>query len=497
VCLGAGYPAHDATFCSKNCFVTSWKEHSKRHVNARKLSNVSEVLSSPPNELEEAGGIIVKTTDGNDWVPVGEEKIYTPTSADIGYRLRIDISAYSVADNTLVAGPIALHTEPVLAAPRKSAFKRVLQTIPHERTVTSGSVRFRIVSYNILAEKYATKQAYPYCDSWNLQWPYRRKILFEELEEIQGDIVCLQEVQGDHFETDINPFMNSLGYDGIYKQKSIAVQFGKIDGCATFWKKNKFSMSEQYGLEFNDLALNEANSLGFDESEARRYMNRLNRDNIAQIVVLESLSRPANSRGRALLCIVNTHIYSNNHQADVKLWQTMNLIREVQQFVTPRDLALMICGDFNSEPTSAVYEFLMNRQIINNHAELITGDRRMQILPDLSSIVHGLELGSAMSSGSGYEPQFTNYTAAFKGCLDYIFYSPGRLKILAVSSLPDENDLKPFSGEGLPCACYPSDHMWLSCDVAMVGSGSILNGDMGMGMGHGSGKMKMGGRGHK
>lgn len=71
-------------------------------------------------------------------------------------------------------------------------------------------------------------QAYPYCDSWNLQWPYRRKILFEELEEIQGDIVCLQEVQGDHFETDINPFMNSLGYDGIYKQKNIAVQFGKV-----------------------------------------------------------------------------------------------------------------------------------------------------------------------------------------------------------------------------------------------------------------------------
>lgn len=260
-------------------------------------------------------------------------------------------------------------------------------------------------------------------------------------------------------------------------------------------------MTEQYGLEFNNLALQEASNLGFDESDARRYMNRLNRDNIAQIVVLESLSRPANSRGRPLLCVVNTHIYSNNQQADVKLWQTMNLIREVQQFVTARDLALMICGDFNSEPNSAVYEFVMNRQIITEHAELSTGDRRMQILPDLNSIVHGLELGSAMNTVFGCEPQFTNYTAAFKGCLDYIFYTPGRLKILAVSNLPGENDLKPVAGEGLPCACYPSDHVWLSCDVAMVlsGSGSILNGDMGMNMNmnHGGGKMKMGGRGHK
>jgi mRNA deadenylase 3'-5' endonuclease subunit Ccr4 len=55
---------------------------------------------------------------------------------------------------------------------------------------------------------------------WNLSWPYRRKILFEELEDIQGDIVCLQEVQADHFEMDVNPYMISLGYDGIYKTKS-------------------------------------------------------------------------------------------------------------------------------------------------------------------------------------------------------------------------------------------------------------------------------------
>lgn len=65
---------------------------------------------------------------------------------------------------------------------------------------------------------------------WNLSWPFRRKILFEELEDVQGDIVCLQEVQADHFEQDINPFMASLGYDGIYKTKSREYmgQYGKV-----------------------------------------------------------------------------------------------------------------------------------------------------------------------------------------------------------------------------------------------------------------------------
>lgn len=72
------------------------------------------------------------------------------------------------------------------------------------------------------------KKAYPYCDSWSLSWPFRRKIIFEELEEIAGDIVCLQEVQADHYESDINPFMSQLGYDGIYKQKSHLATYGKV-----------------------------------------------------------------------------------------------------------------------------------------------------------------------------------------------------------------------------------------------------------------------------
>lgn len=65
---------------------------------------------------------------------------------------------------------------------------------------------------------------------WNLAWPYRRKLIFEELEEAQGDIVCLQEVQADHYESDINPFMQQLGYDGIYKGKSrdFVGQYGKV-----------------------------------------------------------------------------------------------------------------------------------------------------------------------------------------------------------------------------------------------------------------------------
>ncbi len=84
----------------------------------------------------------------------------------------------------------------------------------------SASIRFRVVSYNVLSEIYATKQAYPYCDAWNLSWPYRRKVMLAELEEAQGDVVCLQEVQADHYEAHMLPMMKDLGYDGLFKPKS-------------------------------------------------------------------------------------------------------------------------------------------------------------------------------------------------------------------------------------------------------------------------------------
>lgn len=91
-------------------------------------------------------------------------------------------------------------------------------------------------------------------------------------------------------------------------------------------------------------------------------MNRLSRDNVAQIVVLEAL-RPVRPgvppAARSNICIANTHLYSNVQRADVKLWQTVNLLRELRQFVAQRDVPLLLCGDLNSDPDSAVYEYLM------------------------------------------------------------------------------------------------------------------------------------------
>lgn len=251
--------------------------------------------------------------------------------------------------------------------------------------------------------------------------------------------------------------------------------------------------------------------LGLDDGEARKFMNRLHRDNVAQIIILEALRpvrpgmSPNSARNSNHICIANTHLYSNVQRADVKLWQAVNLMRELRQFVFQRDVPLLLCGDFNSEPESAVYEFMMTGtyhflcicccsdemvlylivcigMIQSDRPELLhyfnaSDPTYVQILPDLHHLSHDLALTSALHSTLGDEPYFTNYTGKFKGTLDYIFYTHTRIRILAVAPMPEESDLISSSGEGLPSACYPSDHISLCCDVAMVssGTGSILS----------------------
>ena len=51
---------------------------------------------------------------------------------------------------------------------------------------------FRVLTYNSLAEIYATRQRYPYCPVWALSWSFRRELLERELQSYNADIVCLQ-----------------------------------------------------------------------------------------------------------------------------------------------------------------------------------------------------------------------------------------------------------------------------------------------------------------
>ncbi len=164
-----------------------------------------------------------------------------------------------------------------------------------------------------------------------------------------------------------------------------------------------------------------------------------------------------------------------------------------------QELGVLLCGDFNSDPFSAAYELIRYKHLSSNHINTVNGNAnavnsnnadfpannyefpqehksKVCILPDISNIVHSIELQSIMATVFGNEPAYTNYTANYKGTLDYIFYTPSCLRAASAAEIPSESSLLQYN-IALPNAVYPSDHLMLCCEflLSVNTSGSYTN----------------------
>jgi len=180
---------------------------------------------------------------------------------------------------------------------------------------------------------------------------------------------------------------------------------------------------------------------------------------------------PPEQADGAVLCVANTHLFWDPDFADVKLWQTHMLVRELEKLTHKRRLPLILCGDFNSEPTSAVHKLLAGNAMTGHRFQL----RREDLPPDPHRILpehthrlsHGLLLQSAYGTVLGEEPEFTNYTEQYVGCLDYIWVSADRATPVAVLRLPEVRQLTAMTRSALPNPQHPSDHLSLCADIVI------------------------------
>jgi len=117
-----------------------------------------------------ASGDYDADADDTGWVEITRNPYYVPTEMDVGRRLSLEASAVSVGDGEVLMQRV-VKTDLVLShAPEPK--KRNLITVKGANS-SGGGARFRIATYNALAEIYATQQQYPYCDFWALSWEYR------------------------------------------------------------------------------------------------------------------------------------------------------------------------------------------------------------------------------------------------------------------------------------------------------------------------------------
>ncbi|KAG0147068.1 hypothetical protein CROQUDRAFT_656525 [Cronartium quercuum f. sp. fusiforme G11] len=333
---------------------------------------------------------------------------------------------------------------------------------------TAAAETFTMMCYNILCERYATDRMYGYTPSWALNWDYRKDLILQELMQYGADVICLQEVDVEQYEDFFVQSLKDQGYEGVFYPKSRARTMGSeerrhVDGCATFFKTSIFQLIERECVEFNQIPM---------RSESHKTEDMFNRvmtkDNIAVIAMLE------HRRSGARQLVANVHIHWDPEFRDVKLIQTAMLIEQVGALAdrfaklpprshtssgvpAPRyssgvEIPIIVCGDFNSVPSSGVYDYLSSGSLEPTHDDFATHHYGPYTT---HGVRHGLALRSAYSHLG--ELPFTNYTPGFKGVIDYIFYSTGSLAVTGLLGKIDETYLDKVVG--FPNAHFASDHV--------------------------------------
>lgn len=106
--------------------------------------------------------------------------------------------------------------------------------------------KFRVVSYNVLADNCIRDGQYLYCPAEIRCMDTRHGTIINEIRTIDPDVICLQEVDEDHFRKRLKPEMEELGYAGVNQATSDG------QGLATFWRSSVFDMVKHRSILLSD-----------------------------------------------------------------------------------------------------------------------------------------------------------------------------------------------------------------------------------------------------
>ncbi|KAL4704065.1 hypothetical protein ACJJTC_001987 [Scirpophaga incertulas] len=320
--------------------------------------------------------------------------------------------------------------------------------------------RFRCVTYNILADLYCDSDftrsvLHPYCPPYALHIDYRKLLLMKELIGYNSDIICLQEVDMKMFKH-FEPLLGSENLNGVFYKKGNEV----AEGLSLFFRKDRFQLLGEDKIVLSEALQTKAclQSIwdGIKDNIALKE-RLLGRSTVASATFLQSLDNLND-----IIIVGNTHLYFHPDADHIRLIQGgifiywLNDIRKslLQKFPEKR-ISLIACGDFNSVPSCGIYQ-------------LYTTGNAPSSLPDWNSnkeeAVKNLSLhqNCLLESACG-TPPFTNFTAGFADCLDYIFYDKSSLKVEQVIPLPSVEELQAHTA--LPSIVFPSDHIALVADL--------------------------------
>ncbi|KAJ7989127.1 hypothetical protein DPEC_G00316300 [Dallia pectoralis] len=225
------------------------------------------------------------------------------------------------------------------------------QTLEKTPSKSQALFDFTVMSYNILSQDLleANQELYTHCPLEVLSWDYRFPNLMKEFQKWEPDILCLQEVQENHFNEHLHPALRDMGYSCVYKRRTGT----KTDGCAVGYRGNRFTLVSESLLEFYQ-----------PDCEV------LDRDNVGVVLLLQPITTQGSEVAAIShpLCVAATHLLFNPRRGDVKLAQLATLIAEIDCVsanlaVKGESCDVVLCGDFNALPNMPLYQLITTRQL--------------------------------------------------------------------------------------------------------------------------------------
>ncbi|NXY03263.1 ANGE1 protein, partial [Pteruthius melanotis] len=207
---------------------------------------------------------------------------------------------------------------------------------------------FRVMSYNILAQDLVEQglDLYVHCHPDILNWNYRLPNLLQEIQHWDPDVLCLQEVQENHYWEQLEPTFKEMGFACFYKRRTGT----KTDGCAVCYKHSRFQLISLSPIEY-----------------FRPGLDILNRDNVGLVLLLQPvLPESLGLKAVSPLCVANTHVLFNPRRGDIKLAQVALLLAEIDKIARTAEgsyYPVILCGDLNSVPDSPLYKFIRNGEL--------------------------------------------------------------------------------------------------------------------------------------
>ena len=166
------------------------------NLQSAKRIRVSEDLE---NTEETYGNSAASADILNDYVVIEMEDVPPSKSQEVIESLPKDVQNVSNETLTVEQTETQSETNPV--------YSRIFTPNPKFGSAPDNSKQFSIVSYNVLADCHLFRNDYSYTHPDLLKPSYRLNKLMEEIEFLDADIVCLQEVDPNFFQDQLMPRM--------------------------------------------------------------------------------------------------------------------------------------------------------------------------------------------------------------------------------------------------------------------------------------------------